>query len=190
MRRPRVIHLFAMVCFIAAGCSAEGGNVTTTADVATTTADTTTTSAPTPTTQPTDTNDLASGSGCKPGSVDSLPDGEWYGFIVDVDESAAEFDLACWFTGDAAEMAASEDGAESPPPNDYYVRNESEAPRTLAVGSSAEVEYLTNSGDPTTEATSSYAEWSAEWEIDEFVPGYWVTVEDGVVTQIVQQYVP
>lgn len=180
-----MIQLVAVGCLLVAACSAESGDTTTT------TADTTTTTVPTPTTvPPSDTNDLASGSGCKPGTEDGLPDGEWYGYIVDLDATTVEFDLACWFTGDAAIAAADEDGAESPPPNDYYVRNENETVRPLAVGDSAQVEYLANNGDPNSATTEGYEDWYVEWEISEFVPGYWITVEDGEVTSIVQQYVP
>lgn len=185
-----------------AACSARGGEATTTTEDITTTTSRETTTTPPPTTTtttgaptttgepPSDTNDLASRSGCKPGTADSLPDGEWYGYIVDVNASEIEFDLACWFSGDAAVAAASEDGAESPPPNDYYVRNERDTLRSLAVESSAEVEYLANGGDPNSVTTAAYENWYVEWEISEFVPGYWLTIEDGQVTRIAQQYVP
>ena len=177
-----------------AACATEGGETTTTTKDPTTstTVEVTTTTSPQPstTTSVTDTNDLASGSGCKPGTQDGLPDGEWYGFIVDLDANEIEFDLACWFTGDAAIAAAGEDGEESPPPNDYYVRNENDTVREISVGASAEVEYLASSGDPNTVTTASYANWSREWEVSDFLPGYWVTVADGEVTEIVQQYVP
>lgn len=184
-RRLGVIQLVAVGCLLVAACSAESGDTTTS------TVDTTTTTSPTPTTlPPSDTNDLASGSGCKPGTEAGLPDGEWYGYIVDLDATTVEFDLACWFTGDAAIAAADEDGAESPPPNDYYIRNENETVRPLTVGDSAQVEYLANNGDPDSATTEGYEDWYVEWEISEFVPGYWITVEDGEVTSIVQQYVP
>ncbi len=193
-RRILLVAVSVGAGLIVAACSSQGGGpTTTTADTTTTTIqDTTTTTASPPTSAnpPTDTNDLASGSGCKPGSEGGLPDGEWYGYLADVSSSEVEFDLACWFSGDAAVTAASEDGAESPPPNDYYIRNQSEALRSLAVDGSAEVEYLANGGDPNSATTTSYEEWHAEWEIDGFSPGYWLTIEDGQVTRIIQQYVP
>ncbi len=202
LRRHRLFAVAALGGLLIAACSAQGGESTTTEDITTTTSrettstpspsTTTTTTAASPTTGElsSDTNDLASRSGCKPGTEDSLPDGEWYGYIVDVNASEIEFDLACWFSGDAAVTAASEDGAESPPPNDYYVRNESATLRSLAVESSAEVEYLASGGDPNSVVTAAYENWYVEWEISEFVPGYWLTIADGQVTRIVQQYVP
>lgn len=188
-----LIAVAAVVGLVLSACASQGGESTTTTDATTTTTSptTTTTSPTTSTTGGTvDTNDLASGSGCKPGTEDSLPDGEWYGFFADLDAEQIEFDLACWFTGDAAVKAAEEDGEESPPPNDYYVRNVNETVRSLTVSDSATVEYLANGGDPNSVTTTSYAEWHVEWEIDGFSPGYWITVQDGEVTEIVQQYVP
>ena len=57
-------------------------------------------------------------------------------------------------------------------------------------GTLAAVEYLASGGDPNTVTSAAYADWHVEWEISDFVPGYWLTVEDGHVTAIVQQYVP
>jgi hypothetical protein len=42
---------------------------------------------------------------------------------VDPDRPTITFDLIQFFTGEAATKAAAEDGEESPPPNDYYIRN-------------------------------------------------------------------
>lgn len=73
------------------------------------------------------TTDGPSGEGCSPGDVDQLPAGWWAGEIKAVDGPAIEFDLVCWFGGEAGEAAAAEDGAEFT--NDYYVRNTN--PRTF-----------------------------------------------------------
>jgi hypothetical protein len=42
---------------------------------------------------------------------------------VDPGQQTVTFDLIQFFTGDAATKAAAEDNKESPPPNDYYIRN-------------------------------------------------------------------
>jgi hypothetical protein len=73
------------------------------------------------------TNDGPGGEGCSPGEVDQLPDGWWAGEITAVDGPSIEFDLVCWYDGDAAVAAAAEDGEEAN--NDYYVRNSN--PRTF-----------------------------------------------------------
>jgi hypothetical protein len=133
--------------------------------------------------------DFASRSGCTPGTVE-LPDGEFFGFVDDATAAAIMFDLACWFTGTAAEQAAAEDGEESPPPNDYYVRNVNVTLRTVPVATGAEVGWLPETGDPTTATTVDYLTWLAERESRDFQPGVWLTVADGLVTFVEEQYVP
>lgn len=168
--------------------SAAEPNVTTTAPTSTTTTPPTTTTTPPPTTT-TSTGQLGpEGSGCTPGPGD-LPDGDWYGEVVDFDETGISFDLACWFSGDAATAAAAEDGEESPPPNDYYVRNQNTQTRELDVASSAEVTWY-SSGDPNDEHQGTFAEWAAYVEERGFMLGIWVTVANGQVTGILEQWVP
>lgn len=155
---------------------------------------TTTTLAPTTTTAssttiPEDTNQLASGSGCTPGS-ETLPDGEWFGFVDDIGDTTLFFDLACWFTGDAAIIASAEDGEESPPPNDYYVRNQSDLIRELQVGPDVPVDFYPD-GDPANYFVTTFAEWdSLADDRGGFFFGVWVTIEEGDVTRIVEQWVP
>ncbi len=100
------------------------------------------------------------------------------------------FDLACWFTGEAAARAATEDGEESPPPNDFYVRNVSDAVRSLTVDPGASVTWLPNPGDPATEQTVTYAEWLTGRDARGFQPGVWLTVDGAVVVELHEQYVP
>ncbi len=201
LHRSRHVRLMALlgalVVLLAACVSAEATPPTTNPTVTTTTTPVTTTTAPVTTsttapttTAPVDTNSLAEGSGCTPGTADSLPDGEWFGLV---DEAAAEeidFDLACWFSGDAAARAAAEDGQESPPPNDYYVRNVNPTLRTLSVADDASVTWLPSPGDPATEETVSYSDWLDGRQARDFQPGVWLTIEDGAIVDIREQYVP
>lgn len=169
---------------------------TTTATVArpaTSTSTPSTTGVP-PTTDAPDSNSLASGSGCTPDG-DILGDGHWFGYVAGAEVGSLQLDLACWFTGDAAAQAATEDGQE-PPPNDYYVRDLSDRVRTLSVEGDVEVTWY-SSGDPTDEATITYAEWltgrvvqASETGIAKFPFGVWVTIEGGSVTAIGEQWVP
>lgn len=141
---------------------------------------------------PVDTNSLASGSGCTPGSG-PLPDGYWFGYVGLTDTATLEFDLACWFSGEAAALAAAEDAEESPPPNDYHIRNASSSVRTLAVdvGSDGQdVAWYRNPGDPNTAEVISYSDWIANRETRGYQPGIWITVAGGNVTSIDEQYVP
>jgi hypothetical protein len=132
----------------------------------------------------------AENSGCTPPSGNGLPDGRWFGYVETVSADDLGFDLACWFTGTAAAAAASEDGEESPPPNDYYVRNLNEVVRTLTVGSGTEVAWLPSPGDPTSLEVVSYAQWRVEQPGRLYAPGVWITVDDGEITSIQEQYVP
>jgi hypothetical protein len=153
--------------------------ITTVATLVTTTG----TASPTTTTP-----DGPSGSGCTPGDAVSLPEGEWYGVVVSASPSGIEFDLACWFTGEAAIAAAAEDGAEDPP-NDYYVRNDNPQIRSLPVGAEAEVTWYPT-GDPASEATVTFEEWVAGTISRGLLFGLWLDVIDGEVFRIREQWVP
>lgn len=191
------------VAVIVASCSGEGGDQTTTTTssgdttstvavetTATTTAGGPTTTSTTPSTSTTAASDplAPEGSGCNPGT-DTLPDGEWYGGVRGFDEQGFAFDLACLYVGDAAEAAAAEDGEESPPPNDYYVRNESEQVRTFTVDPDTPVTWYP-SGDPNDEVTGTYPEWIEFLATQESYLGIWVTVESGAVTEIAEWWTP
>jgi len=200
MRAVRRFATFLVTLAILASCTGEGveqtattppGDTTTTVSGETTT--TTTGATTTSTTPPTSTTAVgdplaAEGSGCTPGT-DTLPDGEWYGGVRGFDEQGFSFDLACLYIGDAAAVAASEDGEESPPPNDYYVRNENDQVRMLSVDSDTPVTWYT-SGDPNSDVTGTYAAWIEFLATQESYLGIWVTVEDGAVVEIAEWWVP
>lgn len=150
----------------------------------------TTASSTTTTLTTNDTDSLASGSGCTPGAG-ALPDGDWFGFVADASAGGIEFDLACWFVGDAAIAATAEDGEESPPPNDYYVRNSNPALRTIPVADDAEVRWVPDVGTPTS-ATIDYPDWLLA-RVDRGIdlqPGVWITVTGGDIAEIEEQWVP
>lgn len=159
---------------------------TTTSTASTSTS--TSTPAPTTTTAPTE-GARPEGSGCTPGTPDTLPDGRWYVGVDEAGPSELRVDLACWFTGEQAALAATEDGEESPPPNDYYVRNQNPALRTLPVAPGTTVRWYPELGDPTTEVTTPYADWLAARSGGGFL-GLWITTDDGAVTAAEEQWVP
>ena len=138
-----------------------------------------------------DTNSLALGSGCTPGTT-VLGDGRWFGYVDSADATAIEFDLACWFGGEGAILAADEDGEESPPPNDYYIRNVNPQLRTISVGSMADAFWLPNTGDPSTQTTVSYTDWLVGRTArgSGYQPGVWVTIVGGEAVFIEEQFVP
>jgi hypothetical protein len=63
-----------------------------------------------------------SGSGCTPPASGALAPGWWAGKIKNVNGPSFDFDVVCWFAGQAAIKAGGEDDA-GPVEDDYYVRN-------------------------------------------------------------------
>ena len=191
------LHTAALIAFGVLLSACTGTSSDTTLPTNTTLAPTTTaTEAPTTTPSPATSStagsvdDEAEGSGCTPGDGD-LPDGEWYGEVASVSDDEIEFDLACWFTGDAAARAAADDGEESPPPNDYYVRNANTTLRNVPVGDEVMVIWYPQFGDPNSEATVSYDEWhDALAGRGELIPGIWIEIEEGAISDIREQWVP
>ena len=196
---PSRLLIIGLALVVACG---EGAATSTTLASTTTTTEaptTTTTLQPTTTAAPATTvttgasttttpDDGAEGSGCSPGEG-SLPDGDWFGLVTSRRDGSLDFDLACWFTGDAAVQASAEDGEESPPPNDYYVRNSNPATREVPVGENVEVAFFPD-GDPTNETDIDYDDWAALLATRGYELGVWLKVEDGVITEISEQWVP
>lgn len=126
----------------------------------------------------------------KPGKEAScpLPDGKWFGEVVRADSGELEFDLACWFDGDAAIAAAAEDGESLH--IDYYVRNVNTTTRTLPIADDTTVVwYGMDAGNPSDPETVSYAEWRVFDLKHICCAGVWLTVDAGVVTRIEEQWV-
>ncbi len=131
----------------------------------------------------------ADGSGCASGDG-PLGDGRWFGYVESTADAELVFDLACWFTGIAAYEAALGDGAEVPPPNDYYIRNQNPVSRVLAVAADASVLWLPQPGDPASAQDASYEVWQDAREGRPFEPGVWLVTEDGLVVSVEEQYQP
>jgi hypothetical protein len=131
---------------------------------------------------------VAAGSGCNPGA-DTLPDGVWFGAATEVRPDAVVLDLACWFTGEHAVAAAAEDGAESPPPNDFHIRNDNPAVRTVPAAATATVTRLVDLGGVATVETT-YPEWASLRAGPDPRPNVWLTVTGGQVSHVAEQYVP
>jgi hypothetical protein len=110
---------------------------------------------------------------------------------VDPGRRTVTFDLLQWFEGEAAAKAAAEDGEESPPPNDYYIRNVNPRLRTLPVAADAPitVSSLASSANPTKDTPVTLAQLAGYFPTNVADP-FWITVERGQVTGIAQQYLP
>jgi hypothetical protein len=124
-----------------------------------------------------------------------LPDGRHPVYLktVDPDRKTITFDLIQLFTGDAATKAAAEDGKESPPPNDYYIRNVNPRLRTLPVAADATITVNVLAAQTTGSATKDVSVTLAKlasYFPNSGTPPFWITAEQGQVTTIAQQYLP
>jgi hypothetical protein len=124
-----------------------------------------------------------------------LTDGRHPVYLKTVDASGRTitFDLIQFFTGDAATKAAAEDGEESPPPNDYYIRNVNPRLRTLPVQAGAPITVNVLAAQETGSSTKNVPvdlEKLASYFPNSGTPPFWITVAQGQVTRMEQQYLP
>jgi len=130
---------------------------------------------------------------------------EHFGYIRSVSTAGPAatlaFDEAQLLTGDAAQKAAEEDGAVEPGepvPNDYYVRNGDKTTHTLRIANDAEI----------TAKRCSLCRHGRPGQLGPFLAAfmqgrrtyaapyrgkysqYWLTIENGEVVAIDEQYLP
>jgi hypothetical protein len=108
------------------------------------------------------------------------------------------FDLALFLTGQAASDAAAAHGDDTPPPNGYFIVNDNAKLRTLPVAPTVTILYYPSSGaacckrqagtlDGFTAAVNGVA--MTDYPDMSYTP-WWLTVEDGAIVKITQQYLP
>jgi len=125
----------------------------------------------------------------------ALPDGRHPVIMktVDPDRRAITFDLIQLYWGDDATREAARDHQESPPPNDYYVRNVNPRLRTLHVRADATITCNTLTAGYTGSATKNVRVPLDRLAIVLPQGGgglFWITVRHGQVVRIAEQYVP
>ena len=122
--------------------------------------------------------------------------GTYYGYVRSFKKAtgySAGIDFAQFLTGAAAAKAATAHGDESPPPNDYYILNESTKVRTYPVSSGASIVVLGWKGaDATQRATIPRSDFlTAVKPGGEYADAlYKVTLVKGTVTKIEQVFLP
>ena len=141
---------------------------------------------PAPTTAPT------------PTEAPVLADGRHPVFLtgLDVGRRTVEFDLIQWLTGEAAREAYTADHPDDPgyPPNDFYIVNDNPRLRVLPVAGDVTVTVLEHGFEPMDIAFEELPAFLA----DNLVPDgaslwhnpFWLTVSDGTITAIEEQYTP
>jgi hypothetical protein len=129
-----------------------------------------------------------------------------FAFIVGVQKFGTRYyvvaDFAQFLTGDAAARAAAEAGEESPPPNDYFIKNENPLLRVIPVqGPTVRVKmYSEHEGVDTDGYYLSFDRWYRIYSGDRTVGpitrddmstnGYWLTIRSGKITAMEEQWVP
>jgi hypothetical protein len=141
------------------------------------------------TAQPTTTDAASTG---QPAEVAQLENGRHPVLLerVDMAGRTVTLDLVQWFIGDAATKAAAEDGEESPPPNDYYIRNVNPRLRTLPLAPGAHLtltrQTLAQGGDATGAVEVDLAKLATSGRKHLF----WATVQAGRILRLEEQYLP
>lgn len=174
-----VLAVGAAACGASGGSDADKATTTTTAAATTTEADATTSttsaSSTTDADQGTTTTNLE-GVDTETSQLDTLPDGDHYGYMAGHETGMVEgqqVDVIIWdevefLTGQAAVDAAHEDGAipadQDYVENDYYIRNKNQRVRRLAVVPDATVTTLAGNGGSTDTVPSSVADvWKQQY---------------------------
>lgn len=130
-----------------------------------------------------------------------LEDGRHPGYIasIDVEGRSVTVDVIQFLTGADAVAAYAEDHPDDPdgPPNDYYIRNVNPRLRTIPVATDvavsviwlesggADTENITFDELPSYFATNPDPDSPYEW----WAP-FWLTVRDGQVTVMEEQFIP
>ena len=112
---------------------------------------------------------------------------------VDPDQHRITFDLIQLYWGDDATREAAKDHQESPPPNDYYIRNINPRLRTLPVRADATIICNTLTAGYTGSVTKDVPVQLYRLAIvlpPTYSPPFWITVRHGQVVRIAEQYVP
>ena len=139
-----------------------------------------------------------------PTQVATLEDGRHFGYVmsVDVGERTIVFDLAIWLSGEEADRAYQEaTGETGHVPNDYYVVNDNPRLRTLTLAPDVRVRLLDWNECCDTFFDADLGVWAQAIATNEHIDDggheysnnsrqVWITVRDGVVTLVEEQYSP
>jgi hypothetical protein len=132
-----------------------------------------------------------------------LPDGRSpvYLTTVDIAHRSITFDLIEFLTGDAAKQAwkkANPGSTEDGPDNDYFIVNDNPKLRTMPVAATVTVSVLQNDGgspDPMPITLAAFPGYLAKVKPDasehklSYNP-FWLTVQNGQIIKIEEQFIP
>jgi hypothetical protein len=151
----------------------------------------------------TSTTTIASGSVEPTAYIESgdYTNGRHIGLIKTAANGSIDVDVVQFLTGDAAVAAYQQDtGSKEPPDNDYYVRNQNSLIRHLTLADDAvfRVQALgqdnVNATNPDAGKKVSRDEfvgfWSGSHHEQAINTLFWITLKDGTVTAVEEQFVP
>jgi hypothetical protein len=106
---------------------------------------------------------------------------------IDANKGTITFDLVQWYHGEDAAREAAKDHQESPPPNDYYIRNVNPKLRTLPTRADVAitVNNLLNTQQPMPVTLPKLATLTHDRS-----PVFWITVRHDQILKISEQWVP
>jgi hypothetical protein len=125
------------------------------------------------------------GSGCAPPG-DVLPDGVWFGYAEAVSGAVITFDLACYFTGQAA-LAVSGPDCDTEF-GEYCVRNVNPKTFTITIDPNADVYYIEPSWNIAQVAASAWPVSGSYLTCPGTRCGVWVYINGGVATGVVEMF--
>jgi len=103
-----------------------------------------------------------------------------------------DFDLMCFWFGPIAYQKAAAAGEEAT--DDYYIGNVNPKIRTVPVDPGAVAYRIDNSGGPIAQVSMPYDQWRTTPALWMDCPGpgciVWLYVNQGRVTELVEQYTP
>lgn len=133
---------------------------------------------------------------------DTLPDGRYFVQLTDIQGGEEgplqlQYDLAYFLTGADANQAAADRGLETPVPNDYFIVNDNPKLRLTPLEGVYSVKYIPEGSGLSTPVKAHEAQflgWMGESVQTDFPPKdtswWWITIANGSVTKIEQQYLP
>ncbi len=135
--------------------------------------------------------------------IGEVEDGVYIGFIQAASTNGLsggpeiQFDLAVWFESDEADRMAADDGEESPRPNGYYIRNLDPSQLLIKVSDEVTVSSIWfNYDEPELVSQPiTFDQFVQAMSGGTMVPAmraspWWITIENGLIVSIDEQYVP
>ncbi len=175
-----------LVALTAVACTNDSPTVATGTDTATAAP---TTSSPSP--EPTESESPSS----SPTPEPVIEDGRHFVFVKRAKGAVMTFDLAEFYTGEAANEIAGERGDEVPVPNDVYIVNDNPKLRTVPVAADATIRALKWSQCCDVFIVLTYDEFAGyvAHPTDDFhgtSSPYWIRVQGGEIVKVEEQYLP